>query len=117
MGLTRVWRSTGVASTILTIGGIAFLYGSPRATGAQELLLSDGMYSESQASRGERVYRTTCEICHAPNLEEGRRQAPSLLGEPFLEGWDGEVIAELLTLMMDTMPEDAPGSLSAQNYL
>ena len=62
------------------------------------------------------MYRTTCESCHAPNLE-GSEVGPTLLGDEFLEGWDGEVLAELMILMTDTMPEDNPGGLTAGEYM
>ena len=64
---------------------------------------------------GARVYRTTCESCHAVNLE-GSEQGPTLLGDEFLEGWDGEVLAELMILMMDTMPGDNPGGLTEEEF-
>ena len=52
----------------------------------------------------------TCRILRVS--EEG----PTLLGEEFLEGWDGEILAELMILMVDTMPEEDPGGLSEQDY-
>ena len=43
-------------------------------------------------------------------------QGPTLLGDEFLEGWDGEVLAELMILMMDTMPGDNPGGLTEEEF-
>ena len=103
-----------VLTTILTIAGVLVLNESPDASG-QDLLLSDGVYTERQASRGARVYRTVCESCHAPNLE-GSEEGSVLIGEEFLGGWDGEILAELMFLMMDTMPEENPGGLSEEEY-
>jgi mono/diheme cytochrome c family protein len=104
----------GVVLAGLTITGIAVGYEYPRAAG-QEAVLADGVYTDRQAGRGERVYRTTCESCHAPNLE-GSEEGPTLLGDEFLEGWDGEILAELMILMVDTMPEENPGGLSEEEY-
>ena len=46
-----------------------------------------------------------------------RKEGPTLLGEEFLEGWDGEVLAELMFFMKDEMPEDNPGGLSEEEYM
>jgi len=108
-------RATAVLLGILAIVGVVLLSGYSHEAG-QEALLGDGVYTERQASRGARVYRTTCESCHAPNLE-GSEAGPTLLGEEFLEGWDGEVLAELMILMTDTMPEDNPGGLTTGEYI
>lgn len=103
-----------ILTTVLTIAGVVVLNESPNAL-AQDRVLADGVYTDQQASRGERVYRTVCESCHAPNLE-GSEEGSVLIGEEFLGGWDGEVLAELMFLMMDTMPEENPGGLSEEEY-
>ena len=109
-----VWREGAILSVSLAIVGVVLLPGYPPAAG-QEVSLGDGVYTERQAGRGARVYRTTCESCHAVNLE-GSEQGPTLLGDEFLEGWDGEVLAELMILMMDTMPGDNPGGLTEEEF-
>ena len=100
---------------VATFLAIVPLREDPRAS-VQELLLTDGVYTEQQASRGARVYQTTCESCHMPDLE-GSEEGPTLLGEEFLEGWEGEILAELMILTVDTMPEEDPGGLSEQEYI
>ena len=96
----------GVVVASLTITGVAVGYEYPRAAG-QETVLADGVYTDRQAGRGERVYRSTCESCHAPNLE-GSEEGPTLIGD--------EILAELMILMVDTMPEENPGGLSEEEY-
>ena len=109
-----VWRASVVLSGILTFAAVVLVPDYPHAA-AQDVPLSDGVYSERQANRGARVYRTTCESCHAPNLE-GSEEGPTLVGEEFLEGWDGEALAELMLLMTDTMPKENPGGLTEGEY-
>lgn len=109
-----MWRARVVLSAILTITAIVLLQDHPYAA-RQERVLGDGVYSERQANRGARVYRTTCESCHGPRLE-GSEEGPTLLGDEFLGGWDGEVLAELMLLMMDTMPAGNPGGLTEEQY-
>ena len=85
----KVLQMTVVLVLVLTLLAIVPLREHPHAS-AQELLLADGVYTEQQASRGSRVYQTTCESCHMPDLE-GSEAGPTLLGEEFLEGWEGKV--------------------------
>ncbi len=82
---------------------------------AQELGLTDGVYSDSQASRGGRIYRQVCSSCHAPN-RGGGGWGPGRRGGPCIGPWDGERLAEVMSYMQETMPQDNPGSLSAEDY-
>ncbi len=82
---------------------------------AQELGLTDGVYSDAQATRGGRIYRQFCSSCHAPNMEGGE-MGPGLRGKPFIDPWDGERLAELMSYVQETMPQDNPGSLSDEDY-
>ncbi len=82
---------------------------------AQELGLTDGVYSDAQATRGGRIYRQVCSSCHAPNMEGGE-MGPGLRGKPFIDPWDGERLAELMSYVQETMPQDNPGSLSDEDY-
>ena len=111
----RAWVWASIVPAILTGAGVVLHHANPSAFPAQARLLSDGVYSEAQASRGERVYRGTCERCHGPTLE-GSEMAPPLQGEAFLHGWDGEVLTELMMFLQQTMPEDAPGGLRDEEY-
>lgn len=61
------------------------------------------------------MYRQACVSCHAKNLEGGE-MGPGLLGDPFLEPWDGESLGELMALVQQTMPQDNPGGLSEEAY-
>lgn len=103
MGFVRLSSSFVVA---------ALLFGPALA---QELGLTDGVYSDSQATRGGRIYRQVCSSCHAPNMEGGE-MGPGLRGKPFIDPWDGERLAELMSYVQETMPQDNPGSLSDEDY-
>ena len=103
MGFVRLSSSFVVAALLF---GLAL---------AQELGLTDGVYSDSQATRGGRIYRQVCSSCHAPNMEGGE-MGPGLRGKPFIDPWDGERLAELMSYVQETMPQDNPGSLSDEDY-
>ena len=62
--------------------------------------LTDGVYSDSQATRGGRVYRQACASCHARNLEGGE-MGPGLTGGPFITAWEGESLAALMAYVQE----------------
>ena len=77
--------------------------------------LQDGIYTESQASRGETEYAARCASCHSADLR-GNSNSPSLIGLSFMFIWEGRSLGELFTKMSTEMPTDQPGSLSQQSY-
>ena len=75
----------------------------------------DGLYTEEQAARGEKLYADRCSKCHGDTLG-GQEAAPALTGATFYSNWEGENLEALLDRIRTTMPQDKPGSLSrAQN--
>jgi S-disulfanyl-L-cysteine oxidoreductase SoxD len=53
--------------------------------------------------------------CHGDELE-GRQQIPTLVGDVFLQKWDGQSLDNLFEKMQTTMPATHPGGLErAQN--
>ena len=77
--------------------------------------LSDGIYTEEQASRGAQEYAARCASCHSADLR-GNSNSPSLIGLSFMFIWEGRTLGELFTKMSTEMPTDQPGSLSQQSY-
>ena len=72
-------------------------------------------YTREQAELGEAVYRDACADCHLANLR-GDFEAPELAGRSFRGFWGEVPIGELLENIRTTMPEDAPESLSDEEY-
>ena len=75
----------------------------------------DGVYTKEQANRGQTAYREDCLKCHAENLAGGEA-APALVGDEFLQKWNGKPAGALFELMRKTMPSDDPGGLSTRQY-
>jgi S-disulfanyl-L-cysteine oxidoreductase SoxD len=73
----------------------------------------DGVYTEEQAARGKAGYADQCASCHGPELTGGE-MAPALTGGEFMAGWDGLTVGDLFERIRISMPQNAPGSLSAQ---
>jgi len=77
-------------------------------TGAQAptRTVNDGVYSSGQASRGQALFVSICTTCH---------DTDRFTGKEFVSAWSGKPLAELFKAVQ-TMPEDNPGSLNAQQY-
>lgn len=71
----------------------------------------DGIYTESQAQRGEAAYRRYCASCHGIKLE-GTFDGPSLVGSDFEEDWDLANVGEIVDEIQIAMPANRPGQLS-----
>ena len=96
------------ASVCLLLAGLGLTAQSTRT-------IWDGIYTEEQAARGEKLYAERCGKCHGDTLG-GQEAAPALTGTTFYSNWEGEALEALFDRMRSTMPQDKPGSLSrAQN--
>ena len=69
---------------------------------------AEGVYTEEQAARGEKVQVEVCSMCHSPKEDWTR--------DGFLQAWTGKPVKDLFHNIRETMPEDMPGSLSRQQY-
>jgi cytochrome c553 len=74
----------------------------------------DGVYTNDQAKRGQPIYVSACASCHSSDLSGGE-SAPPLTGGQFMSNWDGLPAGDLFKRMRDSMPQNAPGSLSGQD--
>jgi S-disulfanyl-L-cysteine oxidoreductase SoxD len=73
----------------------------------------DGVYSETQATRGRELYGAKCQSCHGADLNGGE-QAPPLIGVGFQSNWNGLNAGDLSERIRVSMPLGAEGSLSRQ---
>jgi mono/diheme cytochrome c family protein len=74
--------------------------------------LKDGVYTDQQADRGERLYPDECSRCHGDEMEGD--EAPALQGFEFLSDWKGKTLADLFERIRISMPGDHPGHLTRQ---
>jgi mono/diheme cytochrome c family protein len=70
--------------------------------------LPPASYLPSQAARGEKVYQSTCGMCHAGG---------ELVGDRFVATWKDRRVYDLYALVRGTMPLDNPGGLKDSEYL
>ena len=74
--------------------------------------VTDGVYSDGQATRGQQLYKAQCAECHG-NAMEGTIGSP-LTGDSFLSNWSARPLTHLVDKIQKTMPFEMPGSLSRQ---
>ena len=77
---------------------------------AQGKTTLEGIYTEAQATRGEKIYSDSCASCHGPDLSGGG-QTPGLAGKEFNMDWNDLSVGDLFDRTRATMPADAPGTL------
>ena len=80
-----------------------------------------GVYTAAQNKRGEELHADVCAMCHGPRLN-GAGQAemppsPAIAGATFLRKWAGRNVAALFVYVRQSMPPDAPGTLTDQQSL
>lgn len=75
--------------------------------------VSEGVYTQDQAKRGEDLYVQKCARCHGTDLHSGD-SAPPLVGTDFLSNWNQKTMGDLFERVRTTMPSDKPGSLNRQ---
>jgi S-disulfanyl-L-cysteine oxidoreductase SoxD len=113
MGLCRTVRPialTALLGSLLTCVGSAIR--SARAADQQKTTM-DGVFTNDQATRGKAQYSQACANCHMDDLS-GSGQALPLAGDAFTETWEGQSVADLFDLIRNTMPQDKPGTLTAE---
>jgi S-disulfanyl-L-cysteine oxidoreductase SoxD len=80
---------------------------------AQSKTTLDGIYTEAQAARGQKIYTESCAGCHGDDLSGGG-QAPALTGKDFNVDWNDLSMSELFDRTNGTMPADKPGTLKPE---
>jgi quinoprotein glucose dehydrogenase len=91
-----------VGTLVLTSARTAAAQADPAATKS----VLEGVYTEEQARRGEKITNDACGACHMEDWFTGS----------LLDSWAGATVEMLYELIRTTMPEDRPGSLERQQY-
>jgi len=95
-------------------GVAALVLGTPvgaqdsAAAATAERTATSGVFSPEQATRGEGVYKTSCQSCHAKT---------EYTGDKFKTSWVSKSAYDIFNVIRTQMPEDNPGSLERQEYV
>lgn len=76
----------------------------------------DGVYTEEQAKRGEKVYVQQCAACHGADLT-GMTPFPPLTGQAFATSWSGSTLDTIVDRLQTTMPPDDPKQVTRQQHV
>jgi mono/diheme cytochrome c family protein len=99
-----------VLALCVAIFAIALAASLGRAFAQQSRSASDGVYTAAQSKRGEALYQDQCLLCHGDTLAGDI--GPPLAGQAFLGIWGGMTASTLFDKVLNTMPADAPGTLT-----
>jgi mono/diheme cytochrome c family protein len=92
---------------MILIAAVLALSSSAYSQAQKERSVADRVFSDSQAKRGLEIYDQKCASCH-----DGGTMGPELWGPAFLTQWSGKDVDALHKVIAETMPQEAPGSLS-----
>ena len=101
--------------TALAVAMLCAAVAGTAAGGQAAASIWDGVYTEAQATRGQQRYKASCEMCHSEDLLGD--SGPALVGEPFLQRWNGSTVNDMLVTLRQTMPQDSPDSLGTPGYV
>jgi cytochrome c5 len=104
-----------VVAAMLAAVASAAQAGAGQAHGAPSTTAWNGAFTDAQAARGGERYRTSCAACHAEDLLGAT--APALAGQAFLERWNGQTAFDMVQLIKQSMPQEAPDSLGQPVYV
>src|SRR5687767_4517121 len=85
----------------------AVVHGSAQAPAAKVVTTASGVYTASQAARGEQTYMNICVACHPPG---------TYTAAVFRQKWNGAPLSYLYGLVSQTMPKEQPGTLEPEEY-
>jgi mono/diheme cytochrome c family protein len=110
--------STSIALfTVLMSAGLVGVLSAPAR--AQERAsrpsVLDGVYTSSQARRGQAQFEQHCSSCHRRDL--GGISGPALKGDRFLDQWREFPLEVLVNDMRSQMPLGNPGGLPTSTYV
>ena len=103
------WSHAGSACALMLITAL-FSFSAASAPAK-----AGGGYTDAQATRGATVYSQSCLQCHGSNLEG--ESGPALSGQALKSAYGSGTAEPLYDFLSRQMPQDAPGSLSQDQYL
>jgi S-disulfanyl-L-cysteine oxidoreductase SoxD len=117
--MTRCAALAFSAVFVLAVGEPSGIAQTPVARPATRSIW-DGVYTDSQAGRGEQLYARHCSRCHGadltglpvtPPFPGAKDRTPTLLGALFDTNYNDLPLSDLVERTRISMPQERPGSL------
>jgi hypothetical protein len=90
------------------IGAVGRSVATQEAASPDGTSILSGVFTASQAARGEREFQQACASCHDVSEQSGRQR--------FAAKWSKATLGDVFDLISTTMPEANPGGLSPEAY-
>jgi cytochrome c len=102
-------------SLVVWAATIAFSVAGPAQATSIQQTSNDGIYTKAQAEGAKKQFDKICADCHPFTVAAKKKPKDLPLGEePFFENWAGRPLAELVTLIALTMPNDGSAVVTDQ---
>ena len=106
-------RAFWVAAVAVGVMGLtAFAHRAPAVEPTHTVW--DSVYTATQASHGDSLYKVTCVKCHGASLSGGDEGTP-LVGSAFLGNWRDLTLDQLFDKIRSSMPPDNPKSIATRD--
>ena len=99
---------------VFFVGAVTAVVAAGGGLLAQAPSVRSGIYTAEQAEQGQALYADRCVSCHGELTAFAPEMAALLADHTFKSRWQGRTLGELFELIRDEMPQDAPGTLSAE---
>jgi len=88
------------------VAGLVCLAAAPLlAQEGEQRTILDGVYTEEQAARGQRVYENLCSRCHGGE-DFGPVRASDLTSPDFIDNWREYDLGFMYSMILEDMPPD-----------
>ena len=108
-------------AALITGGVLACSAAGAWAQAAKPVSVWSGVYTAAQNKRGEEIHAAVCVMCHGAQLNGAGSPemppSPAIARATFLRKWAGQSLAALFVIVRQTMPPDAPNTLTDQHSI
>ncbi len=106
-------RAALIAGPVVVWAAALSVAGAALPAAVTQKTSNDGIYTKAQADAAKAQFDKVCANCHAFTVAAIKRPEDLSLGdEPFLRKWEGRALAELITVIVMTMPNDGSAVVS-----
>jgi mono/diheme cytochrome c family protein len=106
-------KEAGAAlSVLLLVGGLV-----ANAQDAPGPSIWSGVFTATQAKRGNDAYQASCSGCHGTDLHATDAEAVDLTGPALRAKWNGKTLEERFETIRDTMPLGNANTLGEKTYM